>query len=319
MEERHIEEEELSLYEILEIVLKYKKQVIKILVIGFVLSFGLAVGLKDYNRKELGKQEFSVNYDQFDKKLEYYEINGISYKKFNPQIIVQSEEYIDKFLEIKELKESFSKIKVTPINRVEEKVKFISKRIKVEQDKEKPENYKLSIIALKKANITEKIAEIYFKILNNEVVGKLDSIVKKKQSNSIKLNKEISTKLEEIKKQTVVLAEKEARKTNTSAENLDYLVKMKEPLLMSEKDFQQSLYERTSKEISGIDQIIASKTLDNIIQKNSSLIITDKDGLAKKILLAGVVFSFLIAIGYVMFKEFVINYEKYRKESLIEK
>ncbi len=319
MEERHIEEEELSLYEILEIVLKYKKQVIKILVIGFVLSFGLAVGLKDYNRKELGKQEFSVNYDQFDKKLEYYEINGISYKKFNPQIIVQSEEYIDKFLEIKELKESFSKIKVTPINRVEEKVKFISKRIKVEQDKEKPENYKLSIIALKKANITEKIAEIYFKILNNEVVGKLDSIVKKEQSNSIKLNKEISTKLEEIKKQTVVLAEKEARKTNTSAENLDYLVKMKEPLLMSEKDFQQSLYERTSKEISGIDQIIASKTLDNIIQKNSSLIITDKDGLAKKILLAGVVFSFLIAIGYVMFKEFVINYEKYRKESLIEK
>ena len=160
MEERHIEEEELSLYEILEIVLKYKKQVIKILVIGFVLSFGLAVGLKDYNRKELGKQEFSVNYDQFDKKLEYYEINGISYKKFNPQIIVQSEEYIDKFLEIKELKESFSKIKVTPINRVEEKVKFISKRIKVEQDKEKPENYKLSIIALKKANITEKIDEI---------------------------------------------------------------------------------------------------------------------------------------------------------------
>ena len=319
MEERHIEEEELSLYEILEIVLKYKKQVIKILVIGFVLSFGLAVGLKDYNRKELGKQEFSVNYDQFDKKLEYYEINGISYKKFNPQIIVQSEEYIDKFLEIKELKESFSKIKVTPINRVEEKVKFISKRIKVEQDKEKPENYKLSIIALKKANITEKIAEIYFKILNNEVVGKLDSIVKKEQSNSIKLNKEISTKLEEIKKQTVVLAEKEARKTNTSAENLDYLVKMKEPLLMSEKDFQQSLYERTSKEISGIDQIIASKTLDNIIQKNSSLIITDKDGLAKKILLAGVVFSFLIAIGYVMFKEFVINYEKYRKVSLIEK
>ena len=319
MEERHIEEEELSLYEILEIVLKYKKQVIKILVIGFVLSFGLAVGLKDYNRKELGKQEFSVNYDQFDKKLEYYEINGISYKKFNPQIIVQSEEYIDKFLEIKELKESFSKIKVTPINRVEEKVKFISKRIKVEQDKEKPENYKLSIIALKKANITEKIAEIYFKILNNEVVGKLDSIVKKEQSNSIKLNKEISTKLEEIKKQTVVLAEKEARKTNTSAENLDYLVKMKEPLLMSEKDFQQSLYERTSKEISGIDQIIASKTLDNIIQKNSSLIITDKDGLAKKILLAGVVFSFLIAIGYVMFKEFVINYEKYRKEILIVK
>ena len=275
--------------------------------------------MKDYNRKELGKQEFSVNYDQFDKKLEYYEINGISYKKFNPQIIVQSEEYIDKFLEIKELKESFSKIKVTPINRVEEKVKFISKRIKVEQDKEKPENYKLSIIALKKANITEKIAEIYFKILNNEVVGKLDSIVKKEQSNSIKLNKEISTKLEEIKKQTVVLAEKEARKTNTSAENLDYLVKMKEPLLMSEKDFQQSLYERTSKEISGIDQIIASKTLDNIIQKTSSLIITDKDGLAKKILLAGVVFSFLIAIGYVMFKEFVINYEKYRKESLIEK
>ncbi len=319
MEERHIEEEELSLYEILEIVLKYKKQVIKILVIGFILSFGLAVGLKDYNRKELGKQEFSVNYDQFDKKLEYYEINGISYKKFNPQIIVQSEEYIDKFLEIKELKESFSKIKVTPINRVEEKVKFISKRIKVEQDKEKPENYKLSIIALKKANITEKIAEIYFEILDNEVVGKLDSIVKKEQSNSIKLNKEISTKLEEIKKQTVVLAEKEARKTNTSAENLDYLVKMKEPLLMSEKDFQQSLYERTSKEISGIDQIIASKTLDNIIQKNSSLIITDKDGLAKKILLAGVVFSFLIAIGYIMFKEFMINYEKYRKESLIEK
>ena len=88
---------------------------------------------------------------------------------------------------------------------------------------------------------------------------------------------------------------------------------------MSEKDFQQSLYERTSKEISGIDQIIASKTLDNIIQKNSSLIITDKDGLAKKILLAGVVFSFLIAIGYIMFKEFMINYEKYRKESLIEK
>lgn len=319
MEERHIEEEELSLYEMLEMVLKYKKQLIKILVIGFVLSFGLALGLKNYNRKELGKQEFSVNYDQFDKKLEYYEINGISYKKFNPQIIVQSEEYIDKFLEIKELKESFSKIKVTPINRVEEKVKFISKRIKVEQDKEKPENYKLSIIALKKSNITEKIAEIYFKILNDEVVGKLDSIVKKEQSNSIKLNKEISTKLEEIKKQTVVLAEREARKTNTSAENLDYLVKMKEPLLMSEKDFQQSLYERTSKEISGIDQIVASKTLDNIIQKNSSLIITDKDGLAKKILLAGVVFSFVVAIGYIMFKEFMINYEKYKKESLIEK
>lgn len=94
------EDEEINLYDIVDIMGKYKKVIISILLIGFALSFALALSLRNYNRKEVTKQDFIVDYSILESSF-YYQMINLNYVKFDPKTVFQKEEYIDRFLTVR--------------------------------------------------------------------------------------------------------------------------------------------------------------------------------------------------------------------------
>ncbi|WP_147367674.1 hypothetical protein, partial [Fusobacterium necrophorum] len=68
-------EEEISLYDILDILKKYKKKILQIIGIGILLSFGLALIARQF-RKEVAVREYKLNYDVLEKDS-YFAMTGV--------------------------------------------------------------------------------------------------------------------------------------------------------------------------------------------------------------------------------------------------
>lgn len=317
--EKEYIEDEMDLYELLNLLKKYKKMITTTLIIGIVISFVSAILLRNYDRKESATKTFSLNYEQFQKRLDYYEIIGFNYTKFDPTIILNDEKYIDKFLEIPELKKSFEKIKITEKNRVEQKIKFISKIITITMSKEKiSENYTVTVIGNKDLNIVEKIMEKYFEILENEIVSNTKVLVKKENEDLKIKNNNASKKLEQLKKEILFMIDEEKKNGDVTSEALEYIIKSKNPLLISNKDFQQNIYDKTLKEIEGTTEILNSNILEGIIEDKTSLIIEDVSSKAKIILLFGITMTIGIIVMYISIKELLYKYKKYEEGKMEE-
>lgn len=99
-----------------------------------------------------------------------------------------------------------------------------------------------------------------------------------------------------------------------TAGDIKSLVAFKEPLLAVDNAFYQSIYDRTSKQIVGTEEILKTSLIDNIVEKSSSLIIKREAGIAKYILLGGMIFTILIIIILIIVKELREVYKKYNIE-----
>lgn len=97
-----------------------------------------------------------------------------------------------------------------------------------------------------------------------------------------------------------------------TAGDIRSLILFKEPLLAVDNAFFQSVYDRTSKQIIGTEEILKSTLIDNIVEKTSSLIIKREAGMVQYILLGGMLFTcFFIGI-FIMLKEFSDGYKKHK-------
>lgn len=310
-EEFYYEENELNLYDIINILLKYKKIIISIFLIGFIASFALALSLRNYNRKESAKQEFRLVYNALENNP-YYQMVNLVYVKFNPSSILQNEECIDRFFVIKELNDEFYKKKNLQ-NKflLNEKIKFISEIIKLEN---KDGVYSLKITANENLDIVEKISEIYFSILNEEIPERIKTLIETEKIEALVLNDEATKKLESIKKEINLALSTEKNISNMTASDIRSLISFKEPLLAVDNAFYQSVYDRTSKQIIGTEEVLKTSLIDNIVEKTSSLIIKREAGIAKYILLGGVILTCLLIVMYIILKESLEGYKKYKVE-----
>ena len=98
-------EDEIDLYDIWDIILKYKKGIIRIIVIGFILSFAAAMVARGF-RQEYTEQKYEIYYGEL-KNNPYYQMADLNYRKFEVNSVLQDEKYIDRFLEIPVLKKLY--------------------------------------------------------------------------------------------------------------------------------------------------------------------------------------------------------------------
>lgn len=306
----YYEEDEISLYDIIDILIKYKKLIISVFLIGFLLSIGAALVFRNWNRKEIAKQDFLINYAPLENN-EYYKMVGLTYTKYNPKEILQKESYIDKFLEIEELKQNFENAKTDNENlELERKIKFLSNIITLTENKD---SYTITVTTEKKLNISSKVVEVFFNILEENTSSKLNKLITSEKERALLLNKEAFEKLESIKVEISEILKNE-RSLNLTTSDMSALIAFKEPRLAADNTFYQGIYDTTSKKIIGAENLLKTDLLNEIVQKSSSLIISNKSGIAKYVLLGGLVFTFFAIFMIVIFKECSEGYRKHKYE-----
>lgn len=305
----YYEEDEMSLYDILDIIAKYKKIIISFFLIGFIASFALALVLRNYKRKDITKQDFIINYTVLESNP-YYQMINLNYTKFDPKVVFQKEEYLDRFLSIAPIKEKFEKnVGNEDSFLIDKKIKFLSEIIKLNEDKGV---YTLTVSSDSKLNLGTKIVDIYFSILEEEIIEELKNLINIEKGKALILKNESSKRLDEIK---IEIAEvlKNEKMRDISINDISTLFAFKEPLLAADNIFYQELYEKTSKQILGAENIIKNSLLiEKIIQKTSSLIISKEKGIAKYILLGGIAFTCFFIVMFIVIKEFLEGYKKHK-------
>lgn len=304
----YYEEDEISLYDIIDILKKYWKAIITIFLIGSILSFVFALGFRNYNRKESASQKFYLNYPILEKNP-YYQMLNLSYIKFDPMSILQNEKYIDKFFEIEELNKEFEKSEIADKDLLlSEKIKFLSKFLSIKKD---GDNYEVKVTANRELKISEKIIQMYFFILENEISNKMKELIEIQKEEAEYLNTYALKELETIKEK-INLALKEEHGTNMTAEDIRSLIAFKEPVLNVDNIYYQSVYDRTSKQIAGAEGLLNTGLVDKLLEKTTSLIIKRESGIAKYILLGGFLFTCFIIIMFIVLKEFLEGYRQHK-------
>lgn len=303
------EDEEINLYDIVDIMGKYKKVIISILLIGFALSFALALVLRNYKRKDITKQDFIINYTVLESNP-YYQMINLNYTKFDPKTVFQKEEYIDRFLTVDYIKEEFEK-KISEQEKfiIDKKIKALSEIIKLEENKGV---YTLTVISDNKSNAGYEIIDIYFSILKEQIIERLKNLIKTEKDKAFILKNESSKKLDDIKLEIAKVLKSE-KTGDISIDDMSTLFAFKEPRLAVDNIFYQELYKRTSKQLLGAENIIENPDLiEKIIQKTSSLIITKDKGIAIYILLGGIAFTCFFIVMFIVIKEFLEGYKKHK-------
>lgn len=311
-------EEEISLYDILDILKKYKKKILQIIGIGILLSFGLALIARQF-RKEVAVREYKLNYDILEKDS-YFAMTGVIFEKFDSDNILEDEKYIDRFLEIPALKTVYdAKNFKNEREELARKRKFIKKIIKITPPNEKNSYYTVTISLRKGKEAIPEMMNTYFTILEEEIPKKIKTLLLKTREFALKKNAEANTKLLEVKEKLNTAIDSRAGIANSIAET-NFLISVKNPILVVNKSVYQGEYEKTLNQIVGVDALFEKSALRNLIETKGSVASEAEKSNAPLVLLAGIILSFAIAFFYVLFHEFLEGYSKHKGEQkLLEK
>lgn len=190
-------ENEISLYDILDVLKKHLKKSIFIGVIGISLSLGFALVARVYRKTEY-KQQYRINYAMIDNNIDYQKLE-LNYIKFDPREIFQSEDYLNLFWGIEGFEVFAQKYNITYDTELEKKIKFFSKFINVKWNNDTESN-DLIVSLGSNQELGKKIIQKYFDILDTRIKNRIIYLMEKERPRIENLNRESSAKLEDLEK-----------------------------------------------------------------------------------------------------------------------
>ena len=306
-ERKYIEDDEIDLFEIVDILVKRKFFII----ISFILFTIIGVGGTLYYRSTkpfiLAKQ-FSIDYSYVEKDY-FFNKSKIVLNKINPNNILFNNKYIDKLFNIKELEELY---KENSPKDDYSKVKFLQEIIKINFD-EKLKSYTLEVEMKKNESLQKEIINTYLQILKDEIKNDILKNVNEKYP-VIKLENEKSKiELNEIEKQIESILITHSKMVSDKTD-LGEFIKLINPTLVIEKNKITDIYTNTSNLLIGFDTLKTEDNyniiLNNIIREKTSIYAVEFKSKAKFILLGISIFGIVFGIMGAFVLEFIETYKK---------
>ena len=321
VEDKFQEENEINIYDLINIFIKNIKLFMIISIVGIVLT-GVYIGkLIIFNKNNILTMEYSLNYVE----LESYLGGRVYYPKKNPNQILLENKYIEKLFENKDLKKLYEKnIKVNKENPntkrqflINSKILTITQR-KINEEDEKseviPNSYKVTVKVNKREDLNSEVSysilttyleilkeyynENIFKYIENRKIysdGRLPILKKELEENSVATN---SLSFDR----------------NTIVENnfLRYIY----PIKVSNIDTYYPEYIKLETENQAIKTLFNLKlnNIDSFIQYDTSIILeTEKTENIIKLLI-GIFLSLCLGILAIFIKEFIGEYKKNKEK-----
>ena len=312
VDKKHIKDDEIDLYEILEIILKSKFLIAAVTVVGAILSFGAALYYSRNMKTETYAQNFDVNYSIFTGENLQRTAN---FRTVEILSLLNNDDVINEFFELQELNDEYqnNQENITPEREIIEKRAFLRKILILRlrdgnTDERSFSNKEYYIRAQFKKNsnlqtlLIGKATEIIERKLNEEITNKLTEVVSFSE-NTLEIYR---SALEEIGRNSEVLEDLKEIKID----NLDTLLRYVDPLsvaVISENISGYGRYVALQNDITIVEEKLK---IDSIFEISSSIYFVEEKGRGKIILLAGMLFSGLLGIALAFLKEFWGNFRK---------
>ncbi|MCF2639873.1 hypothetical protein I6E31_07795 [Fusobacterium varium] len=306
-ERTYIEDDEIDLFEIIDILVKRKFFIIISFVLFTIIGLGGALYYRSVKPFILAKK-FSIDYSYAEKDY-FFNKSKIVLNKINPNNILLNDKYINKLFSIKELEEMY---KETSPKDDYSKVKFLQEIIKINFD-EKLNSYTLEVEMKRNELLQKEIINTYLLILKDEIENDIVKNIDEKYSTIKSENEKSKNELAKIEKQieNILITHSNMISDKT---DLGELIKFINPTLVIEKNKITDIYTNTSNLLVGFDTLKDENNfnliLNNIIKEKSSIYAVDSSSKAKFILLGVSIFGIVFGIMGAFVLEFIETYKK---------
>ena len=314
-EDEFYEEDEISIYEILNIFLKNIKTFIIVTIIGLIATCLFIAKKIIFDKNNISKLNYTLNYQE----LESYLAGRVFYPQESPSEVLLEDEYLEKLFENSELKELYEK------NVKENREDINTKRVFLlgdgENDKEamlrnvsrgenKPNSYTVTLKINKKDDpnrqVSISIMRGYLKVLKEYYDETIFKYIQNRE-------KYVEGRLPELRKllgENAVAGESGLVNQSSIAENnfLKYIY----PIKVSNIDTYYSEYVKLENENQAIVALstLGLNDVNKFIKYDTSIIFEkEKSGNMKKLIM-GVVLSLCLGLFTVFVKEFLEGYKK---------
>lgn len=295
---KDIHEDEFDLFELLDIILRRKKIILCVSVIGILLTGFLTYtfGKNQHNMEGINFSLRSEIYKDF-----YFKKANIDLDKFTYGDMLYRDEIVNKL---------YNEIDENSTKSVEEKREILLKTIRVIPvvDKEKLEYLTLEVGYKGEISKEKKIINRYLDILNEELKDQVLEGISKKDYNTEITKKIVDERLELIQKKINYLSRGEEKNGNVIE-----ILSFKYPKLIEDKRQLEDLYKKYSTELVGIKGLKKNKEINNLVYRISDIYTIKHSSKIKVIFLGGVIFSIFIGITLGFIEEFLVNYRNRKK------
>ena len=320
MEDDFYEEDEISIYEILNIFLKNIKIFIIVTIIGLIATCLFIAKKIIFDKNNTTYINYTLNYEE----IKSYIGKDIYYPQKNPKEILLDDKYLELLFENPELKNLYEeKVKqnrdVIATKRdflIENKILEISSlkeitKTKEEQDLISPDSYRTTVRVNKKYDknraVSDSIMKSYLSILNQYYKENMFDYLEERKAYLEKSLPVLKRQLEEN-----AVDGKVSISSGGSGTNDNNYFKYIYPIQVSNIDTYYEKYKTFESEYQSIKTLIDLELnkSENFIKYDSSIInVKEKSGNMTKLLM-GIVLSICLGVFATFVKEFIEGYKK---------
>ncbi|MGF6906975.1 hypothetical protein [Fusobacterium sp. PH5-44] len=307
-------DDEINLYEVLDIILKRKLLICIILIFGIILSFCTGKYYAKNIKKEKYAQDFAINYNIFN---DVTLLNAENFSTVRVLSLLNDDDVISEFYTLDSLKEIYEKNKNNENDEDIEKRKFLKKILTINSSQDKQEEISLNlkqytILAAVPVNnkklaqdLVNKFMEIIDRKINVAFIEKIKKIGEFNESNLKNYKNELKADNENVIKYEL---------NNLKTESVDVVMKYSNPGIYAEINKSLKFYEDSSSLESSVKFIEKKLENSDLVEKFTSVYVVETKSYSLIILLIGSLLSLFLGIFIAFTLEFVENYKKREKQ-----
>lgn len=310
----YYEEDEIDIYELVDIIIKRKILVLGIFIICSLLGLGAAFFVRSLKENTLALK-FNINYSKIESNY-FFRKSGLTLTRININNILITNKYVDEFFQIKELNNLYLE-KVKEENKNDySKSKFLNDILKISYNNE-ANNYTISVTMKSNPELQKALLDKYIEIIKSINHIQVDDEIENRYALIEAENISSKEKLNSIENNIKEILEKE-KNFMTKDTNIKEFIEYTNPVLTVEKEKISDLYNQSTEMLIGLNGLKRDDNIKNIVSLDSSVYEIETKSKAKMILAIGILFGMVLGIMSAFIAEFIDNYKK-RTNTLVKK
>lgn len=295
MEARQQHDDEIDLYELIEILVRHKWSIVVTTIICTLLSLGAALYVRSKTPNYLIK---NILVQQ-----ENYELKGVN--RIDVDAVLLQDKNVEKILEIESLKRKYLDAVPESMQNITSKRKFLQDMITVSKSGKNLEEVAIKTEINVDENTGREVINSYIDILKKQ--DNLSQVVSNEKTVKLKELENIKNSLKEVQNEMAVIFKSDSDLRELKPENRINYISYKYPELTLRKDEQEKYHNAY------VDEIVKLNTLNDrasIIREISDIYLVKGQSKAKLILAVGIVMGLFLGVMVAFLKEFIDGYKR---------
>ena len=299
MEARQQHDDEIDLYELIEILVRHKLSIIVTTMICTLLSLGAALYVRSKTPNYLIK---NILVQQ-----ESYELKGVN--RIDVDAVLLQDKNVERILEIESLKRKYLDAVPENMQNITSKRKFLQDMITVSKSDKNLEEVAIKTEINIDENTGREVINSYIDILKEQ--DNLSQVVSNEKTVKLKELESIKNSLKEVQNEMAIIFKSDSDLRELKPENRVNYISYKYPELTLRKDEQEKYHNAY------VDEIVKLNTLNDrasIIREGSDIYLVKGQSKAKLILGVGMIMGLFLGVMVAFLKEFIDGYKRRYKK-----